>query len=52
MATDIKRGVVVIPEDAYKQNEVYRPWKDIKSTEKLASPQGSVIRPQWPSRAT
>ena len=51
MVTDIKRGVVVIPEDAYKQNEVYRPWKDVKPSETLASPESSVIRPQWPSRA-
>ena len=51
MATDTTRVVVIIPEDAYKQNEVYRPWKDIKSSETLASSEGSVIRPQWPSRA-
>ena len=51
MATDTNRVVVVIPEDAYKQNEVYRPWKDIKSSEKLARPEGALTRPQWPSGA-
>ena len=51
MATDTKRVVVVIPEDAYKQNEVYRPWKDIKSSEKLARPEGALTRPQWPPGA-
>jgi hypothetical protein len=50
MAADTKRGVVIIPEDAYKQNAVYRPWKDIKSSETLASrPESPLMRPQWPS---
>jgi hypothetical protein len=28
-------GVTVILEDAYKQNTVYRPWKDITSSDKM-----------------
>ena len=35
MTVPSKPGVTVILEDAYKQNTVYRPWKDITSGEKL-----------------
>ena len=33
MAGNRQRGVIEISEDAHKQNEVYRPWKDIVSGE-------------------
>ena len=49
MKVDYKRVVVVIPEDAYKQNAVYRPWNETKPREALTKPERPMIRPQWPS---
>ena len=32
MITQSKPVVIEIPEDAYKQNKVYRPWPEIKAS--------------------
>jgi len=32
MITQSKPVVIEIPEDAYKQNTVYRPWPEIKAS--------------------
>jgi len=38
MITENKPVVIEIPEDAYKQNTVYRPWPEIKASETVGSP--------------
>jgi hypothetical protein len=38
MITESKPVVIEIPEEAYKQNTVYRPWPEIKAGETVGSP--------------
>jgi hypothetical protein len=38
MMAENKPVVIEIPEDAYKQNTIYRPWPEIKAAETTASP--------------
>jgi hypothetical protein len=38
MITESKPVVIEIPEEAYKQNAVYRPWPEIKAGETVGSP--------------
>lgn len=46
ITTAIKPMVIEIPEDAYKQNTVYRPWADFgaSSTAVTASVQSTQIK--------
>lgn len=38
MITDNKLVVIEIPEEAYKQNAIYRPWPEIKAAETTGCP--------------
>ena len=38
MSTENKPVVIEIPEEAYKQNAIYRPWPEVKTAETTGSP--------------
>ena len=46
MITENKPVVIEIPEEAYKQNTVYRPWPEIKASETVGSPDTRHSQPR------
>jgi hypothetical protein len=46
MVTESKPVVIEIPEEAYKQNTVYRPWPEIKASVTVGKPDTRHFQPR------
>ena len=46
MVTKNKPVVIEIPEEAYKQNTVYRPWPEIKASVTVGKPDTRHFQPR------
>jgi hypothetical protein len=46
MITENKPVVIEIPEEAYKQNTVYRPWPEIKASVTVGKPDTHHSQPR------
>jgi hypothetical protein len=46
MVTENKPVVIEIPEEAYKQNTVYRPWPEIKASVTVGKPDTRHLQPR------
>ncbi|MFT4517924.1 MAG: hypothetical protein ACI9JM_000301 [Halioglobus sp.] len=47
MAIENNSVFIVISEEAYKQNTVYRPWKEIRTSDIAPPPKSVQVTSQW-----